>query len=76
MTKDTMKEAAVAAGNLLFNDWVDAIEDGVRSRVRGFSTLELDDAGAILRMRDWPATRDVGIDSGYQPPDPSGPSGE
>ncbi len=31
MTKDTMKEAAVAAENLLFNDWVDAIEDGVRS---------------------------------------------
>jgi len=30
MTKDTMKEAAVAAGNLLFNDWVDVIEDGVR----------------------------------------------
>jgi len=36
MTKDTMKEAAVAAGNLLFNDWVDVIEDGVRSlRVTG-----------------------------------------
>ena len=49
---------------------------GVRSRVRGFSTLELDDAGSILRMRDWPLTRDVGIDSGYQPPDPSGPAEE
>jgi putative transposase len=31
-----MKEAAVAAEDLLFDDWFDAIEDGVRSRVRGF----------------------------------------
>ena len=30
MTKDTTKEAAVAAEVLLFDDWFDAIEDGVR----------------------------------------------
>ena len=43
MTKDTTKEAAVAAGRaLLFDDWFDAIEDGVRARVRGFHR---DDAG-------------------------------
>ena len=36
MTKDTTKEAAVAAEVLLFEDWFDAIEDGVRARVRGF----------------------------------------
>jgi hypothetical protein len=36
LTKDTTKEAAVAAEGLLFDDWFDAIEDGVRARVRGF----------------------------------------
>lgn len=42
-----------------------------RVRVRGFSTLELDDDGLIARMRDWPSTRVVGIDGG---PGPSVPS--
>jgi transposase-like protein len=53
MTKDTMKEAAVAAGNLLFDDWVDAIEDGVRSRVRGFieTMLEEELNGVLSRPR-------------------------
>ena len=53
MTKDTMKEAAVAAENLLFDDWVDAIEDGVRSRVRGFieTMLEEELAGVLSRPR-------------------------
>ncbi len=53
MTKDTMKEAAVAAENLLFNDWVDAIEDGVRSRVRGFieTMLEEELDGVLSRPR-------------------------
>ena len=36
MTTDTTKEAAVAAEVLLFDNWFDAIEDGVRARVRGF----------------------------------------
>ena len=43
MTKNTTKEAAVAAENLLFDDWVDAIEDGVRSRVRGFIETMLEE---------------------------------
>ncbi len=43
MTKDTMKEAAVTAENFLFNDWVDAIGDGVRSRVRGFIETMLEE---------------------------------
>src|SRR5437588_13094807 len=54
MTKDTTKAAAVAAEILLFDDWFDAIEDGVRARVRGFiETMleeELDDA--LSRPRD------------------------
>ena len=53
MTKDTTKEAAVAAEVLLFDDWFDAIEDGVRARVRGFieTMLEEELAGALSRPR-------------------------
>ena len=53
MTKDTMKEAGVAADPLLFDDWFDAIEDGVRSRVRGFieAMLEEELSGALSRPR-------------------------
>ena len=36
MTKDNTKAATVAADILLFDDWFDAIEDGVRACVRGF----------------------------------------
>ena len=36
MTKDTMKEVAGAAEILLFTDWFDTIEEGVRARVHGF----------------------------------------
>jgi putative transposase len=53
MTKDTTKEAAVAAEGLLFEDWFDAIEDGVRSRVRGFieAVLEEELSGTLSRSR-------------------------
>jgi len=53
MTKDTMKEAAFAAENWLFDDWVDAIEDGVRRRVRGFieTMLEEELDGVLARPR-------------------------
>jgi len=48
MTKDTTKAASVAAEPLLFDNWFDPVEDGVRARVRGFiETLleeELDEA--------------------------------
>ena len=43
MTKDTTKDAAVAADHLLFDDWFDAIEDGVRARVRGFIEAMLEE---------------------------------
>ncbi len=43
MTKDTTKEAAAAAEGLLFDDWFDAIEDGVRARVRGFIETMLEE---------------------------------
>ena len=53
MTKDTTKAAAVAADGLLFDDWFDAIEDGVRARVRGFieAMLEEELSGALSRPR-------------------------
>ena len=53
MTKDTTKEAAVAAEVLLFDDWFDAIEDGVRARVRGFieTMLEEELSDALSRPR-------------------------
>ena len=53
MTRDTTKEAAVAAEVLLFDDWFDAIEDGVRARVRGFieTMLEEELSDALSRPR-------------------------
>ena len=53
MTKDTTKEAVVAAEGLLFDDWFDAIEDGVRARVRGFieTMLEEELCEALSRPR-------------------------
>jgi ketosteroid isomerase-like protein len=38
-----------------------------RVRVRGFSTIEIDDAGLIKRMRDWPTEREVGTDGEFKP---------
>jgi hypothetical protein len=53
MTKDTTTRAAVAADGLLFENWFDAIEDGVRARVRDFieTLLEEELAGALSRRR-------------------------
>ena len=53
MTKDTTKEAAVAAEGLLFDDWFDGIEDGIRARVRGFieTMLEAELSEALSRPR-------------------------
>jgi len=53
MTKDTTKAAAVAADIMLFDDWFDAIEDGVRARVRGFieTMLEEELDEALSRRR-------------------------
>ena len=67
MTKDTTKAAAVAADIMLFDNWFDPIEDGVRARVRGFieTMLEEELDEALSRPRygrrkasdnDWPAS--------------------
>jgi len=46
-----MKEAGVTAEPLLFDDWFDAIEDGVRSRVCGFieAMVEEELSGTLSR---------------------------
>jgi len=53
MTQDTTKTAAVTADIMLFEDWFDPIEDGVRERVRGFieAMLEEELDGALSRPR-------------------------
>ena len=53
MTKDTTKAAAVAADIMLFDNWFDSIEGGVRERVRGFieTMLEEELDGALCRPR-------------------------
>ncbi len=43
MTKDTTKTAAIAADIMLFDNWFDPIEDGVRARVRGFIETMLEE---------------------------------
>jgi hypothetical protein len=48
MAKDTMQTAAVAADLLLFDDWSDAIEDGVRAHVRGFIEAMLEEELAVV----------------------------
>ena len=54
MKKDITKEAAVAADDLLFEDWFDPIEDAVRAQVRGFieTLLEKELDAALSRPRD------------------------
>lgn len=47
-----------------------------RVRVRGFSTMEIDDEGLITRMREWPVWRDIGTDDGFKPAVPPEQTGE
>ena len=53
MKQDSTKHAALAAEGLLFDNWFDAIEDGVRSRVRDFieTLLEEELAQTLARPR-------------------------
>src|SRR5271165_4465928 len=43
MKKDSTKTAAIAADIMLFDNWFDPIEDGVRTRVRGFIETMLEE---------------------------------
>lgn len=42
-----------------------------RVRMRGFMTLELDDARRVTRLREWPASQVVGRDSTFRPDAPA-----
>lgn len=37
-----------------------------RVRIRGFMTIEVNDDGLIQRLRQWPASRVVGVDSTFK----------
>lgn len=57
------------SGMTVLGNWHVALTEratAARLRVRGFTTMELDEAGHIVRMRDWPVARTVGVDSSYR----------
>jgi limonene-1,2-epoxide hydrolase len=56
-------ERVWVAGRTILASWHEAFTrhaTGERLRVRGFSTLELDDEGLVERLRSWPLERVVG----------------
>jgi ketosteroid isomerase-like protein len=62
-------ERVWVSGRTVLGSWHAALTQRAsadRLRVRGFSTMELDEAGRIARMREWPVSRVVGIDSSYR----------
>jgi len=68
MTKDTMKEAAVAADVLLFEDWFDPIEETVRARVRGLIETMLEEELDAVLSRPRYGRRKAGDDDPSPPP--------
>lgn len=72
-------ERVWVVGRTVLCNWHGAFtrrDSAQRVRIRGFSTIELDKEGRISRMRDWPATRVVGIDSKTKPEPAIGAAGE
>lgn len=62
-------ERVWVAGRTVLGSWHAALTERAtadRVRVRGFSTMELDEHGRIVRMREWPLRRVVGVDSSYR----------
>ncbi|MDQ3407413.1 MAG: nuclear transport factor 2 family protein [Chloroflexota bacterium] len=58
------------SGRTVLAAWHAAYTDatsGDRVRMRGFATFELDAAGLIQRLREWPISKVVGRDSTYAP---------
>ena len=63
-------ERVWVSGRTVLGSWHAALTlraSAERVRVRGFTTMELDEDGLIVRMREWPLMRTVGIDSSYKP---------
>lgn len=72
-------ERVWVSGRTVLGSWHGAFTleaNAARSRMRGFSSMELDEEGKIARMRDWPLLRDVGMDSGHKPSGASQQAGE
>ncbi len=62
-------ERVWVSGRTVLGNWHVALTvraSAARVRIRGFTTLELDDDGRIRRMKEWPVTRTVGVDSSYR----------
>jgi ketosteroid isomerase-like protein len=62
-------ERVWVSGRTVLGSWHMALTEQAtadRVRIRGFSTMEVDDQGRISRMREWPVRRVVGIDSSYR----------
>jgi hypothetical protein len=62
-------ERVWVSGRTILGSWHVALTERAtadRVRIRGFSTLEIDEHGRIARLREWPVRRVVGIDSSYR----------
>ena len=62
-------ERVWVSGRTVLGSWHVALTERAsadRVRIRGFSTMEIDEHGRIARMREWPVRRVVGIDSSYR----------
>jgi ketosteroid isomerase-like protein len=72
-------ERVWVSGRTVLGSWHAALTQRVtaeRVRLRGFSTMELDEDGLIARLREWTVTRTVGIDSSYKPAGQASGAGE
>lgn len=72
-------ERVWVVGRTVLSSWHGAFTrraSSERVRVRGFSTMEIDNEGRILRMRDWPSWRTVGRDAGHPSPEALEQTGE
>ena len=72
-------ERVWVSGRTVLGNWHVALSrttSAQRTRVRGFTTMELDDAGLISRMREWPVTRVVGVDRSLKSSDATNQPGE
>ncbi len=73
-------ERVWVSGTTVLASWQGAVTrrgTAERLRQRGFMTIELDDQGAVARMREWIVSRQVGVDATFEPePGPGGTDGD
>ncbi|MCY7419113.1 MAG: nuclear transport factor 2 family protein [Chloroflexi bacterium] len=66
------------SGNTVLATWHGAVTrraTAERIRLRGSMTLELDDAGAVARWREWTVSRMVGTDASFRAEGDAAPGG-